>query len=382
MHTSQPLLTSLSTLPQKLRDLPLGLLLLIITIASIGFMMLYSAAQGSMEPWGARQLVRFVILFIGMLVVAMIDIRLWLRYAYTAYVLALVLLVLVELVGQTSMGATRWLKLAGVGIQPSEIMKICLILALARYFHGLHLQDVRRKLPLFPPILMVLIPVGLIIRQPDLGTALILLMTGGMVFFAAGVKWWKFALVIAGGVAALPVVWLNLYDYQKQRILTFLNPDSDPLGAGYNILQSKIAIGSGGVSGKGLLQGTQSQLSFLPEKQTDFIFTMLAEEFGFIGGVVLLLLYGLVIGYGFMIAIQCHNHFGRLLAVGVVSLFFLHIFVNMAMVMGLIPIVGAPLPLLSYGGTIMATMLLGMGLLICVHLHRHIYLDRYESRLG
>ena len=224
--------------------------------------------------------------------------------------------------------------------------------------------------------MMVLVPAALVLKQPDLGTAMMLLMTGAVLFFLAGVRLWMFAVMAAAAAAAVPAGWHFLRDYQKNRIYTFLDPESDPLGAGYHILQSKIALGSGGLFGKGFLLGTQSHLSFLPEKQTDFIFTMLAEEFGFVGGLGLLALYSLVIAYGFAIALRCRNHFGRLLGLGIATNFFLYVFINTAMVMGLIPVVGVPLPLISYGGTAMLTVMFGFGLLMNVAVHRDTRLNR------
>jgi rod shape determining protein RodA len=251
------------------------------------------------------------------------------------------------------------------------------VLVLARYFHGVPPEDIGRPHLLIVPALLVLIPAALVLKQPDLGTAMMLVLGGGAMFFLAGVRWWKFVIVLAAGAGAVPVAWRFLRDYQKERIYTFLDPESDPLGAGYHSLQSKIAIGSGGVFGKGFLQGTQSHLSFLPEKQTDFIFTMLAEEWGLVGGLVLLALYTLVFIYGYAIAFRCRNQFGRLLALGITVNFFLYVFINTAMVMGLIPVVGVPLPLISYGGTAMLTVMFGMGLLMSVYVHRDTRIGRF-----
>jgi rod shape determining protein RodA len=225
-------------------------------------------------------------------------------------------------------------------------------------------------------LLLIALPAVLVLRQPDLGTALMMLAGSGAIFFLAGVRIWKFMLVIAAGLGAIPIAWQFLRGYQKQRILTFLDPESDPLGSGYHILQSKIALGSGGMFGKGFLKGSQSHLNFLPEKQTDFIFTMLAEEFGMVGGLAMLGLYVLTIGYGFAIAIRCRSQFGRLVAMGVTTTLFLYLFINVAMVMGLIPVVGVPLPLISYGGTAMLTMMIGLGLLLGVSIHRDVRIAR------
>jgi rod shape determining protein RodA len=289
----------------------------------------------------------------------------------------LVLLVIVDFVGIIGMGAQRWIDLGVINLQPSEVMKIALVLALARYFHGLGADDLGRPWKLLVPTLMIVIPVGLVIKQPDLGTAMMLLVGGAAVLFAAGVRLWMFAVVILGGLAVVPVAWEFLHDYQRRRILTFLDPESDPLGSGYHILQSKIALGSGGLFGKGFMQGTQSHLNFLPEKQTDFIFTMLAEEFGLIGSFGMLTLYALILGYCFGIALTARNQFGRLLAIGITTTFFLYVFINMAMVMGLLPVVGVPLPLVSYGGTAIVSLMLGFGLVMSVHVHRRVTIGRH-----
>jgi rod shape determining protein RodA len=258
-------------------------------------------------------------------------------------------------------------------------MKIALVLALARYFHGTFLEEIGRPAAMLVPIALVVTPAALVLRQPDLGTALMLLAGGGAIFFVAGVRWWKFALVIGSVLAALPVLWHQLHNYQKQRVMTFLDPERDPLGAGYHIIQSKIALGSGGVWGKGFLKGTQSQLSFLPEKQTDFVFTMLAEETGLIGALLLLALCLVLTGYGFVIALRARSQFGRLLAVGVAVTYFLYVFINVAMVTGLIPVVGVPLPMISYGGTAMMTVLVGFGLMLGVEVHREVVIPRFPN---
>ncbi|MEK9726400.1 MAG: rod shape-determining protein RodA, partial [Rhodospirillaceae bacterium] len=354
------------TIGQKLLNVHWFLALLICLTASIGVAMLYSAANGSLQPWASRHLIRFGVGFGVMMVVALIDLRLWMRLAYVAYGVSLLLLVMVEIMGFVGMGAQRWLDLGYFNLQPSELMKIALVLALARYFHGLNMEDVGRPTRLNQPLAMVLTPAALVLRQPDLGTALMLVMASGAIFFVAGVRLWKFGLIIVSALVAAPVGWQFLHDYQKQRILTFLDPEVDPLGAGYHIIQSKIALGSGGLVGKGYMQGTQGHLNFLPEMQTDFIFTMLAEEFGLVGGLGLLALYGLLLVFGAVIAMRANSQFGRLVGMGVTLTFFLYVFINIAMVMGLIPVVGVPLPLISYGGTAMMTLLIGFGLLIGV----------------
>lgn len=369
------------TFGRKLRDINWGLVLLITLIASTGFATLYSAAGGDIDPWADRQMVRFAIGLVIMVTIAVTDIRVWMRLSYAVYAIGVVLLVAVELFGRVGMGAQRWLDLGVFHIQPSEIMKIALILTLARYFHGLSYEEVGRIRWLFIPLAIVLVPVGLVMKQPDLGTAMLLLASSGAVFFFAGVRAWKFIAVIVAGGAALPLAWNFLHDYQKKRVLTFMNPEEDPLGSGYHILQSKIALGSGGFTGKGYMQGTQSHLSFLPEKQTDFIFTMLAEEHGLIGALVLIALYILMIAYGYAISLRSRSQYGRLLAGGLTTMLFLYVFINIAMVSGMVPVVGVPLPLVSYGGTAMMTLMVGLGLLINVYVHRDVEIPRHMSGL-
>ena len=365
------------TLSQRFWQLNWFLILLTCTIAFIGFAMLYSAGNGSYSPWAERQIIRFIPGIFLMLIIALTNIRFWLRYAYVFYTISLMLLVTVEFAGTVGMGAQRWIGLKFFQLQPSELMKVALVLSLARYFHRLSLDDVARPTYLVFPTLLVAGPVALVLRQPDLGTALLLLIGGISMFFLAGVRIWKFLLIGMFSISSVPVVWSMLHTYQKNRILTFLSPESDPLGAGYHILQSKIALGSGGIFGNGYLQGTQSHLRFLPEMQTDFIFTMYAEEFGLVGGLFLIALYSIIIVYGFAIAMRSRNHFGRLVAMGFSVTFFLYVFMNIAMVMGLIPVVGVPLPLVSYGGTAMMTVLIGLGLLMNVYIHRDMRISRY-----
>jgi len=363
----------------KLRAISWGLMLLVSLAAACGIAVLYSAADGEMQPWAATQTVRFGIALIPMIGAALLGIRHWFRAAYWAYAIALGLVVAVDLRGFVGMGARRWIDLGLIQLQPSSLMNIVLVLALARYFHTRSDEEIAHMRSLMPPALMVLIPAALVLKQPDLGTAIVLLTTGAALFFIAGVRLRFFALIALAVGAAVPAGWHLLRDYQKSRIYTFLDPESDPLGAGYHILQSKIALGSGGFFGRGFLNGSQSHLSFLPEKQTDFIFTTLAEEFGFIGGIGLLALYSLMIGYGFVIALRCRNHFGRLLGLGIVTNFSFYVFINTAMVMGLIPVVGVPLPLISYGGTAMLAVMFGFGLLLNVGVHREVRLDQYGA---
>lgn len=361
---------------EKLGHLSWGLILLISAIAAVGVVMLFSAGGGQWEPWAVRQATRFALGLGIMFAVALVDLRVWLRLAYPIYAATLVLLVAVELMGHIGMGAQRWISLGGFVLQPSELMKIALTLALARYFHALPPEQTRNPLLLLPPVALILVPVGLVVLQPNLGTALLLVLASAMMFWGAGVPGWIFGSCFALGFSAIPIGWQFLHDYQKQRVLTFLNPEADPLNTGYNIIQSKIAFGSGGLFGKGFLQGSQSQLAFLPEKHTDFIFVVLAEEFGLVGAVCLLLLYAAVLAYGFSIALTCRNQFGRLVALGVTCSLFLYVVVNIAMITGLIPVVGIPLPLVSYGGTATLTLMIGVGLLLCVAVHREVRLSK------
>jgi rod shape determining protein RodA len=358
-------------LSQKLEQLNWLLISLIIILAFIGFLMLYSAGGGSFRPWLIRQLGFFCIFFPLMLFIAITDIKIWFKAAYFFYAVALTLVIIVDVMGHNAMGATRWFRIGSLTIQPSEIMKVCTVFALARYFYNTEAGNIGKMKFLITPIIFIAIPAIFIFHQPDLGTAAILVLTGISVLFLAGVKMWKFFSVGALILAAIPFAWnFLLYDYQKQRVLTFLNPNNDPLGSGYNIIQSKIAIGSGGLFGKGYLNGTQGQLNFLPEKQTDFIFTMLSEELGFIGSFFTIAVYCAIIALCINIAMNTKHQYGRLLTMGIINIFFIHMFINIGMGMGLIPVVGAPLPFVSYGGTIMASMMIGFGLILNVDFHK------------
>jgi len=354
--------------------------LLLCGLAGVGYTALYSAAGGSPEPYAGRHALRFGFGLVMMLAIALIDIRFIRRLSWLAYAGGVGLLVLVLRIGHVGKGAQRWIELGGLQIQPSELMKLALILALASWFHRASWEKMGNPLFLLPPIVAILIPVALILKEPNLGTAMITLMLGGAMFFAAGVRWWKFVLV------ALPVPFIaqfayaNLRDYQRARIDVFMHPENDPLGTGYNIIQSKIALGSGGMWGKGFLQGTQGHLDFLPEKQTDFIFTMIGEEFGLVGAVAVMGLLLLLTLGGMLIGLRCRNRYGRLVAFGIAMNFFLYVFVNIAMVMGAIPVGGVPLPLVSHGGSAMITVMLGFGVLMSVHVHRdQEFPDRRDS---
>src|SRR6202045_864365 len=304
------------TLADKFRSIQWGLVILIAAISGIGFAMLYSAANGSLQPWASRQMTRFAIAFVPMLLVAIIDIRHWFRAADWVYGVALMLVIAVDLRGFVGMGAQRWIDLGFIQLQPSEIMTIGLVLALARYFHCVPSESIGRFSRLIPPVLLILIPAALVLKQPDLGTAVLLLASGAILCFLGGVRLRMFLLAAVGAGVAAPIAWRMLRDYQKTRLYTFLDPEQDPLGAGYHITQSRIALGSGGLFGKGFLNGTQSHLNFLPEKQTDFIFPLIAEEWGLWGGAALLGLFALMSYYGVVVGLRSRNQFGRMLAIG------------------------------------------------------------------
>ena len=359
-------------LMRKLADINWGFILLLCLVAGVGVMSLYSAAGGNMEPWADKQLIRFLVGLSGLLIVAMIDIRFWMKLSYPIFALVVLSLIYVDLKGHVGMGAQRWIDLGFVHFQPSEAMKIATIMALACFFHGSTSDDLKRPLYLLIPLAIVAVPVALVMYQPDLGTAIKIILVAASMFFLAGVSYWWF---IGGGVVTLltsPVAWYLMHEYQRQRVLTFLNPEQDALGSGYHITQSMIALGSGGVSGKGFLQGTQSKLNFLPEKQTDFIFTLFTEEWGFIGALGLYFLFALIIVWGFSMALRCQSQFSRLICGGVIVNFSFYVFINTGMVMGLLPVVGVPLPMMSHGGSVMLSVLFGFGLLMSAYVHRDV----------
>ena len=343
--TIQPIsLTSEQGIWDRIQSMNFGLILLVCVIACIGFASLYSAAGGNFDPWASRQMMRFVFALVVLVVAALIDVRWWYRLAWPYYAVCLVMLGAVEVMGRIGMGAQRWIDLGPISLQPSELMKIAVVLVLARCFHNAGYDDMRQIRFLIPPALAVLAPIFLVLLQPDLGTALMIGMSGAALFFLAGLSFKVFGAAIAAFVLFIPIGWHFMHEYQRQRVMTFLNPESDPLGAGYHIMQSKIALGSGGIEGKGFLQGTQSHLNFLPEKQTDFIFTLWAEEWGLLGGVLLLILFGMVFAYALLISLRCRNNFGKLLAMGIGVNYSLYVFINVAMVTGLIPWWGSHCP--------------------------------------
>ena len=361
----------------KVMHLNWPLVVLVIAVAGVGLVMLFSVAGGSMRPWAEPQARRFALGMVLMFAIAFTPLWFWRSIAAVAYALSVLLLLGVEFFGTIGMGARRWLELGPVRLQPSELAKITLVMALTAYYDWLDLKRTSHPLWVLIALVIIVVPTLLVLRQPDLGTGLLLGAGGTIVMFAAGVSWIYFAVAVAaaGGTVALVLAsrgteWQILRDYQYRRIDAFIDPSLDPLGAGYHISQAKIAMGSGGWSGRGFMQGTQSRLNFLPEKHTDFIFTTLAEEFGFVGAVSLLALYLLIIAFCIVTILRASSRFGALLATGVTVSFFLYFAVNMAMVMGLLPVVGVPLPLVSFGGSAMVVLLISFGLLQSVHVHR------------
>jgi len=363
--------------PRKILYLNWPIALLLLSVGCVGFLMLYSVAGGSLQPWAEPQMKRFAAGFALMLIIAMVPIWFWHNVAALAYAVSVALLFAVELFGEVGMGAQRWIDLGFMRLQPSELAKITLVMLLAAYYDWLPIKKVSHPLWVALPVFFILLPTALVVIQPDLGTSLLLVFAGAAVMFVAGVHWAYFAAVIAAGIGVVVAVfksrgtsWQLLKDYQYRRIDTFLDPSQDPLNAGYHITQSKIALGSGGWGGKGFMQGTQSRLNFLPEKHTDFIFTTLAEEFGFIGAASLLTLYALIIIFCINTAITNKDRFSALLTIGIAVTFFLFFAVNMLMVMGLAPVVGVPLPLVSYGGSAMLVLLAAFGMMQSAHVHK------------
>ncbi len=359
-------------LSEKVTEIDWRLALVVCVITGLGAMILYSAAGNAWSPWADKHVIRFGLCLVLMFVLSMVGLRFWFIAAYPTYAIALFLLMLVPVIGHTSLGAKRWLGAGAIQIQPSEIMKIGIVLALARFYHGLSPREAALSWKLLIPAALIGVPALLVARQPDLGTALLIAFTGAGMMFLAGLSW---RLLAAGGIligaGITPFILFVLKPYQRDRILTFLHPENDPSGSGYHILQSKIALGSGGLLGKGYGLGSQSQLNFLPEKQTDFIFATFAEEFGLIGCIGLLALYALAVAIALRIASISHSHFGRLSAAGVTVTFALYVLINAAMVMGMAPVVGVPMPLMSYGGTVMLTVMVGFGLVEAVRVHRY-----------
>ncbi|GEM17316.1 rod shape-determining protein RodA [Gluconobacter oxydans] len=345
--------------------------LLVCVLAGVGYIALYSAGGGSAKPFAGPQMVRFGFGLVMMIAVSLVSPRILRMASVPIYLLSVTLLALVLRMGHVGKGAERWINLAGMQFQPSEFAKIGLVLMLATWFHRIGNERMGNPLRLIPPALLTLLPVLLVLKEPNLGTATIIGVIGATMFFAAGMRLWQILLLVAPLPFMGKLIYSHLHDYQKARIDTFLHPEHDPLGAGYNIIQSKIALGSGGMWGEGYLHGSQGQLNFLPEKQTDFIFTMIGEEWGFVGGIAVITLLGTLVMGGMLIAIRSRNQFGRLLGLGIAMDFFLYCAVNLSMVMGAIPVGGVPLPLISYGGSAMLTMMFGFGLLMSAWVHRN-----------
>ena len=343
------------------------LLVLLLSLSMVGLAVLYSASY-DVPGRVATQLVSLTVALTAMWIVAQVSPQTMMRFAVPAYVVGLGFLIAVALAGDVVNGARRWLHVGVTRFQPSEMMKLALPLMLAWYFHKN--ESTLRWRDYFVAGFLLLVPLGLILRQPDLGTAGLVGTAGFFIMFFAGMSWRVIGAIAAAGAAAVPVLWPFLHDYQRRRILTLLDPSSDPLGAGYHIIQSTIAVGSGGLAGKGWLNGTQSHLEFIPERHTDFIFAVFSEEFGLIGNIALIVLYTLLVARGLMIAANAATLFGRLLAASIALQFFVYAFVNMGMVSGILPVVGVPLPFLSYGGTALLTLFIGAGILMSIQQHR------------
>ena len=354
----------------RVRSLDFFLILIIISIGSISVFSIYSTESGNFSYYTKNHLIRLTFFFLMFLVLSFLRISFWYKNAYFFYILCLILLIFVIFFGISSSGSKRWLNLYLINLQPSELMKIAIIVSFARYYHRVHNTDIESFKFLVQPLILLIIPCYLVVSQPDLGTSILIAGSGIVVIWLAGlnIKYFVYSGVLL--VVSFPFAISILKPYQKSRILTFFNPDRDPLGAGYQIIQSKIAIGSGGFYGKGFLKGTQSYLEFLPEKHTDFIFTLFSEEFGFVGSIILIFLYVLLIYRIIRIGFLTKSFFSRLYCYGFASALFIYIFVNIAMVVGLLPIVGAPLPIMSYGGSSMLSIMLGLSIVMSSKIYK------------
>jgi rod shape determining protein RodA len=366
----------------KITELDWRIVSLLCVVAGVGAAMLYSIAGGQWQPWAADHLIRFGVMLAVMLGLALVHPKWWFRGAYPLYAVVLLMVLMIEFtpLGYVAGGARNWLNLGVIRIQPAEFMKLGLVLALARWYHNHSAQDARWSWKLLIPAGMIGLPFLLVAKQPDLGSAMIIALTGGIMMFLAGLSWRVIAAGAAAAVAVIPpFVMFGMHDYQRNRVLTFMNPEADPSGTGYNIIQSKIALGSGGLLGKGYGLGSQSQLEFLPERHTDFIFSTLAEEFGFVGSFTVLACYVAIILISLRVASLAHSHFGRIAAAGMIAFFALFVLINGAMVMGLAPVVGVPMPLLSYGGSSMMTVMIGFGLILSTRVHRYAELPKGQG---
>lgn len=360
------------SLKERFLNLNFTFIGIISILGLLGCFILYSAAGANINPWALNHGIRFLMGLFIMLVASMIRPEIYYKLSTPFYLLTLTLLIIVDIAGYTGMGAKRWIDLGFFKLQPSELMKIAVVLELSRYFSQTPITTTRTIKGLIKPLIIVFLPVAFILLQPDLGTSLMILFTAVALFYLAGVEWYKFAFAIGSLGALAPILWHKLHTYQQNRILTFLDPERDPFGAGYHIIQAKIALGSGGLTGKGFLSGTQSHLNFLPEKHTDFIFTMFSEEFGMLGGVLILILNLIIISYGYWFAFRIHpsNYFGKMVILGLNTNYFLYVFINIAMVIGLLPVVGVPLPLISYGGTVIISVMSSFGIMLSFYINR------------
>ena len=364
-------------LSQRMATMNWLLVALVTLLAALGMAALYSAAGGEWHPWAKNQLLRFIPCFAVMMFIACMDIRWVYALSLWAWLGCLALLVIVEILGRVGMGAQRWIDLGFMNLQPSELMKIACVMLLARFYQTLPSGRVNTPVALATALAILLIPAVLVLIQPDLGTTIMLIVAGLSVIFLSGLSWKIVMAGLTGLAAFIPVAWhFILKPYQKDRVLTFLDPSRDPLGSGYHITQSKIAIGSGGVTGKGYLEGSQSHLDFLPEKQTDFIFTLWVEEWGLLGGLFVIFLCGAIMTCGFISALRIRHVYGRLLVLGLTMNMALYVFINIGMVMGLLPVVGAPLPLVSYGGSAMLSAMVCFGLILNADVNRNAVLPR------
>ncbi len=360
---------------EKLKAIPVKLLIITLLIYGVGVVALFSASKGNFYPWAFKHLVNGIIALPLIFVIILTDIKVWFKTAYILYIFGLILLIIVKVFGvEGGLGAQRWIAIGDFRFQPSELVKVFIVLSLARFYHLLHFNNLHKFTSLIFPLMIIGLSAGLVLLQPNLGTAAIISMVGVIIMFVTGLSWKKIFSVITIVILALPILWANMHDYQKKRVETFLNPEQDPLGAGYNIIQSKIAIGAGGLIGKGLSKGTQSQLNFVPEQQTDFIFSIIAEEFGYIGTLILLMLYALLFFQARKVSEACNTNFAKTVAIGMAVILFVHVFVNIGMVSGILPVVGVPLPFLSYGGSSLISSMIAVAFIMNAYIHRKSYI--------
>ncbi|MDR2075212.1 MAG: rod shape-determining protein RodA [Holosporales bacterium] len=362
----------------ELKKIPLIPLWLVFAISTFGICILCSINSGNFFPWGIRQLIRLCIGTVALFSGAYIPIHFWKKYAYFLYMFGVALLICVVIAGKISMGAQRWISMFSFNFQPSELMRMFLIFAIAKYFSSKTVEQIRTTVCLIPGIVILTIPMTLVLIQPDLGTAIIFFCVCISIFFVCGVQIWKFVIAFLGGITSIPLIWHLLHDYQKSRILMFFSPEKDPNGAGYHVIQSKIALGSGGIFGKGLLNGSQCQLNFLPEKQTDFVFAALGEELGFIGCLILIILFAILIMYNFIVFTKQRSKFRQILVFGLNAMLFFYVFINISMVCGMLPVVGIPLPFFSYGGSALVVLMFCQGIIFSADIDK----NKLSERMG